>query len=179
MELNRIKQLLPGIFRRSAAPESPMLAILQVMEALHEPSEAILQKLDAVFDPRRTRADFVPMLAHWVNLQALLIDRHPTRHGHARRWSAIETGRLRELVASATRLAHWRGTAKGLRMLLQIATGESGFEIEEQVLGSDHQPRPFHFRVKIPKAAARQAPMIEHIIQAEKPAYVTYETTIA
>jgi phage tail-like protein len=177
MELNRIKQLLPGIFRRSAVPESPMLALLQVMEALHEPSEGVLQKLDAVFDPRRTRADFVPMLAHWVNLQGLLIDRHP-RHGRAHRWSAIETGRLRELVASATRLAHWRGTAKGLLMLLEVATGESSFEIDEQVPGPDQRPLPFHFRVKIPKAAARHAPMIEHIIQAEKPAYVTYETAI-
>jgi phage tail-like protein len=160
-------------------PDGPLLAVLKVMEALHAPSEAILQRLDAVFDPRRTHGDFVPVLAHWVDLQDLVIDPRPGMRGRrARRWSAIETARLRELVANAARLSKWRGTAKGLRMLLEITTGETGFEIEEQVLGADRQPKPFHFRVRIPKTLARQTAMIERIIELEKPAHVTYETQL-
>ena len=179
MELARIEQLLPKIFRRSLRPQEPLLAMLKVMEALHAPSEEILRGLDALFDPRRTRADFVPVLAHWLDLEDVITDRRRRRRrGRARHWSAIETGRLRELVANAAQLAQWRGTAKGLRTLLEIATGETGFEIEEQVPGPGKRPQPFHFRVSVPRALAQQMPMVEQIIRIEKPAYVTYEVRL-
>lgn len=177
MELVRIKQLLPGIFRRTIRPGTPMFALLKVMEALHQPSEAVLGRLDAIFDPRRTSARFVPFLAHWLDLHHVLIEPGSEEHGDpARLWSTINTGRLRELVANAAHLSGWRGTANGLRMFLETATGETGFEIDEQIIGSDGQPKPFHFRIRIPKVLAPQIRMIERIIQSEKPAYVTFET---
>ncbi len=146
------------------------------MEALHVPSAAVLHHLDAVFDPRRTRADFVPFLAHWVDLHNVLIDPASEEHGDPTRlWSRIERGRLRELVANTAHLAGWRGTSKGLRMFLEIATGESGFQIDEQVAGADGLPKPFHFRIRVPKSLEPQIRTIERIIQSEKPAYVTYE----
>jgi phage tail-like protein len=180
VELVRIRQLLPGIFRRTIREGSPLLALLKVMETLHQPSEAVLGRLDAVFDPRRTSADFVPFLAHWLDLHNVLIDsRNEDQGDPARLWSKIDSGRLRELVANAARLSQWRGTVKGLRMFLEIATGESGFEIDEAVVGPDGRARPFHFRIKIPSTLAPQMAMIERIIQSEKPAYVTYETVLS
>jgi len=140
------------------------------MEAFHRPSEAILVGLDAEFDPRRTRSSFLPFLAQWVDLHNVLVDPRAEEGGDARMWSKIDTGRLRELIANAAYLSQWRGTAKGLRMFLAIATGDSGFEIDERA--------PFHFRVRIPKALAPRIVMIERIIQSEKPAYVTYETEL-
>ncbi|MGO8917407.1 MAG: phage tail protein [Stellaceae bacterium] len=179
MELVRIRQLLPGIFRRTLHEGGPLFAILKVMEALHEPSEAILRSLDAVFDPRRTRADFLPFLAHWVDLHHVLIDPSGEERGDpARLWAKVDSGRLRELIANAALLSQWRGTAKGLQMFLTMATGETGFVIDEQVPDADKVPRPFHFRVRIPKSVTEQLAMIDRIIQSEKPAYVTYETEL-
>jgi phage tail-like protein len=167
---------LPGIFRRTISEGSPLLALLSVMEALHEPSERILAALDEVFDPRRTRADFLPFLAHWVDLHHILISQRGEAPAFsARQWSRIDSGRLRELVANAAYLSQWRGTAKGLRTFLEITTGETNFEIEEQVKGIDGEPMPFHFRVKVPKSLTSQLDLIEQIVRAEKPAYVTYQ----
>jgi phage tail-like protein len=176
MQLDRIKQLLPGIFRRTLSEGSPLLALLKVMEALHEPSERILAGLDEVFDPRRTRSEFLPFLACWVDLHHVLVSQHGEDSAYpARLWSRIDSGRLRELIANAAYLSQWRGTAKGLRTFLQITTGETSFQIEEQVKSIDGQPRPFHFSVKVPKSLASQLDLIERVVQAEKPAYVTYE----
>ena len=151
-----------------------MFALLKVMETLHAPSAAILHHLDEVFNPRRTRADFVPFLAQWLDLHNVLIDSPAQARGDLDRlWSRIERGRLRELVANAADLSGWRGTAKGLLAFLEIATGENGFEIDEQVKDAAGAIRPFHFRIRVPKTLANRIRMIEHIIQSEKPAYVT------
>ncbi len=179
MELVKIRQLLPGIFRRTVRDGSPIFALLKVMEALHEPSEAVLRRLDAVFDPRRTSANFVPFLARWVDLHNVLLEPGSEQRGDPERlWSRLDTGRLRELTADAVYLSAWRGTAKGLRMFLETATGERGFEIDEQVPAPDGQVRPFHFRIRIPKPLAPQMQMIQRIIESEKPAYVTFETEL-
>jgi phage tail-like protein len=167
---------LPGIFRRTLAEGTPLFALLKVMEALHAPSAAVLHHLDTVFNPRRTRADFVPFLAQWLDLHNVLIDSPGEERGDPDRlWSRIERGRLRELVANAADLSGWRGTAKGLRKFLEIATGENAFEIDEQVKDVDGSVKPFHFRIRIHKSLENQIRMVEHIIQSEKPAYVTYE----
>ncbi len=56
----------------------------------------------------------------------------------------------------------------------EIATGISGFAVEEHVDG-----RPFHVRFQAPAGAAALAPLVRHVIDLEKPAYVTYELVVA
>src|SRR4029453_15361645 len=41
-------------------------------------------------------------------------------------------------------------------------------------MGSDGRPRPFHLRVRVPKAAESHQHLIRRIIDVEKPAYVNY-----
>ncbi len=72
MNRAEIEQLLPGIFQRTVKPGHPLAALLEVMEALHAPSEDVLARLDICFNPRRTRDDFVPLLARWLDLGFLL-----------------------------------------------------------------------------------------------------------
>lgn len=136
MRLSEIKQLLPGVFQQTLREGTPQLTLLELMEALHEPSEQVLAQLDAVFDPRRTADEFVPFLAVWVDL-ARLFDVSPGARPQPRSQlrSPISSGlgRLRELVANAAYLSHWRGTKKGLLLFLQTATGSRGFEVEEEV----------------------------------------------
>jgi hypothetical protein len=79
------------------------------------------------------------------------------------------------LLAAAAYLSQWRGTARGLILFLEIATGTRGFEISEQIAGPDGRPQPFHIRIRAPEAVRLHRVLIERIIESEKPAYVTYE----
>jgi phage tail-like protein len=160
MRNTEILRLLPGVFQRTAHEGSPLMALLGVMDVLHAPTEAMLAELDALFDPRRAPDRFVPFLARWVDLDL------PVTTG---------LGRLRELVAAGVELSRWRGTARGLLLFLSTATGRRDFELDERVPGSDGLPRPFHIRVRAPAELAPHRPMLERIIELEKPAYVTYE----
>lgn len=155
-----IARLLPGVFQRTVQPGAPLAALLEVMEALHAPSEAVLSGLESHFDPRRAPERFVPFLARWVGMDL------PVTTG---------LGRLRELVAAAVEISRWRGTARGLRLFLTTATGRTDFEVDEAVPGPDGRPRPFHIRVRAPAQVAGHRLLLERIIEREKPAYVTYE----
>jgi phage tail-like protein len=178
MKRSEIEQMLPGVFQRTALEGTPLIALLEVMEALQAPDEVALDQLDAFFDPYRAPDAFVPFLASWVDLDRLLIEVPEEFEETAPPPLPSGIGRLRELVAAATFLAQWRGTAKGLLRFLETATGVQGFVIEEQVLGSDGQLKPFHLRVRVPQEAVPYQIMIERIVESEKPAYVTYELQV-
>jgi phage tail-like protein len=162
MTRSEIEHLLPGVFQRAAQPGGPLAALLDVMEMLHEPAEDVLERLDAVFDPRRTPDGLVPYLATWLDLAPVL---------------PVTTGLpcLRELVGAAAAFAQQRGTARGLILFLETATGTPGFEVDEQVLTPDGRPRPFHVLIRVPRSSAPHRAMLERIIELEKPAHVTYE----
>lgn len=160
MKSAEILRLLPGVFQRTAREGGPLMALLGVMDVLQAPTEATLEELDALFDPRRAPDRFVPFLAHWVDLDL------PVTTG---------LGRLRELVAAGVELSRWRGTARGLLLFLSTATGRRDFQLDERVPGPDGLPRPFHIRVHAPAELEPHRPMLERIIELEKPAYVTYE----
>ena len=156
-----IERLLPGVIQRTL-PESPLLVgLLDAMAQLHAPSEAALEELPANFDPRRAPDAFIPFLARWVDLDL------PVTTG---------LGRMRELIASAVELSQWRGTARGLLRFMEVATGETGFRVDDRVPDpKTGRPRPFHVRVIAPQGLEPHRPMLERIIELEKPAYVTYE----
>jgi phage tail-like protein len=180
MKQSAIDRLLPLVYQRTIARGTPLDALLAVMEVLHEPSEAALRGLDAILDPRRAPDVFVPYLARWVDLDPLFgpaLDELSVEHQE----QPISTGlgRLRELVATAAELSRWRGTAKGLLLFLETATGVHGFEIDERVPGPGGQPRPYHIRVRAPAATADHRVLIERIIELEKPVHVTSELEFA
>lgn len=187
MKQAEIQSLLPVIFQRTITPGSPLLAILQVMEALHGPAEAVLADLDCYFDPRRTPDAFVPYLARWVDLERLF-DRSALAgqmNGNAEsgvRESAILStglGPLRELIAIAAYLSRWRGTARGLVLFLETALDTPGFEVSDEVFDAAGKLRPFHLQVCAPAATEPHRALIERIVETEKPAYVTYELVFA
>jgi phage tail-like protein len=170
----QIERLLPAVFQAAARPGTPLFAILDVMEAMHAPVEAALDRLDVTFDPHRAPDVFVPYLASWVDLEVLLDI--PRTQGLASTPSlSTGLGRLRELTAAAMTLSQWRGTRKGLCLFLETATGATGFEVEERVIGPDGRVRPFHLRITAPKELAEHHILIERIVELEKPAYVTFE----
>ena len=73
MKRAEIEKLLPEIYQRTLLPGTPQYALLEVMEAMHGPSESALRDLAETFDPRRTSDDFVAFLARWVDLDRLFV----------------------------------------------------------------------------------------------------------
>jgi phage tail-like protein len=166
MNQNRIKALLPAVFQQTVTEGEPMYAILGVMEQMHAPADAVLAHIDRYFDVRRTDDGFVPLLASWLDLDPLLLT-----IAHRRELPPVPLpsgmGHLREWVAVAAEMARVRGTEQGLQRILEIATGSQGYRMEER--------GDFHISISAPAEAKRYDFMVRCIIDAEKPAYVTYD----
>ena len=178
MKQNEIKRYLPEVFRRTVRPENPLEIILGIMEKLHEPGEQVLDILDMYFDPRRTKNVMVPFMSYWINLEWLLTEEQ--KNGKNLTPSNLEPltnglGRLRELIANGSYLSKWRGTADGLKLFIIIATGVKYLEIQINTTNDHGKSVPYHFMIKIEKDARRFEPVLDIIIEHEKPAYTTYE----
>ena len=175
MRRNEIEQLLPGVYQLALHPletsalvsDTRLAGLLDAMEELHDPAEQILMRLDSYVDPRRAPDAFVTYLAGWVDLDWLAVSGRVT----------TGPGRLRELVSVAMEESRWRGSARGLVAFLVAATGTSGWTIEESPSDDDGRPQPFHLRIHGPASVAAHAAMVERIVDAEKPAAVTYEVS--
>ncbi|MEH0934776.1 phage tail protein [Micromonospora psammae] len=161
-----IERLLPAAYQRASVPGSVLFALLEVMEALHAPDEAVLADVDALFAPYRTPDGLVAYLTRWVAMDHVLA---PPRPDAA---LPLPVGRLRDLVAHGAELARWRGTPYGMRTALELATGVTGFVLDEPA------DRPFHLVVRVPPAAADRLAVITRIVEAEKPAAVTAEVVV-
>ncbi|MER7893992.1 phage tail protein [Micromonospora sp. NPDC094482] len=162
-----IERLLPAAYQRACVPGSVLWALLEVMEALHAPDEAILAEVDALFDPYRAPDGLVAHLTRWVAMDHVVASPRPDAP------LPLPVGRLRDLVAHGALLARWRGTPYGMRRALEVATGLSGFALDEPA------NRPFHVVVRVPALAAGQLAVITRIVEAEKPASTTVEIVVA
>jgi phage tail-like protein len=179
MKQSEIAQLLPGIFQQTIRPGNPLTALLGVMEGLYAIPEETLAHLEDFFNPYRTPDRFVPFLADWVDLEWLLVQTPGERMLTGAQPLPSGLGRLRELIAASAYLAQMRGTARGLILFLETATGVPGFTIDESVACPDGTTQPFHICIHAPPESAAYEVMIERIIEFEKPVYVTYDLTFS
>jgi phage tail-like protein len=175
MRQDEIRHLLPRIFQRTLREGDPLTAILDVMEALHSPAEQALTTLQSNFDPRRAPERFVLFLARWLDVDRFFENPFEAsrRAQSSTQMRPEDSARLRELVANAVFLSQWRGTSKGLRLLLETITGVHGFVIEEGDVEGGVNSMPFHFVLRGPPEAIPFRGLIERIVESEKPAYVT------
>ena len=186
MEADQIARLLPEIYQDARVRVGPdgasqdasgsvLDALLDMMSAQHAPVEAALADLDAFFDPRRAPEPFVKLLASWMSLAPYLSMQSRSdiagsgQGGSGRGLSGIP---LRELTARAAELARLRGTAEGLRIFLEVATGIDGFVISER-------PGGFSATVTAPAAAKPSNGLIALVVAREKPAFTTIEIDYA
>lgn len=160
MRAAEIELLLPEVLRRTVVPDSPMAALVGVMEAMHAPAEAALREFPLALDPLTTPDRFVDMLATWVDLARL--DETPA--------GRIDRARMRLLVSLAADLAHWRGTPGGLMWIVGLATGVDGLRLE--------QTGPFRVRIVVPAAASAQAGLVREIAAQEKPAHLVVDVVV-
>lgn len=170
MRADRVALLLPEVIRRGAGPGTPLSALLDVMESMHEPAEAALIGLPAMLDPQATRDDVVPFLATWVGLDDVIPDGAEFEAG---------SGRLRQLVATSAARARRRGTLDGLRETLVIATGRDDLTVDDTVTGPDGGMLPFHVDVVVPADAVGLLDLVRRLVEREKPAFVTASVILA
>lgn len=173
MKHQNIKRLLPEVFQRTDQPGSALYAILETMEALTEPAEDILQQVPDYFNPYLSPEKFLPFLASWVDLDRFF----PSLQQPTIEQCSVPKqnyGNLRELILAAPKLSKLRGTSAGLKLFLETATGQTGFEIKEnsEING---EKQAFHIEIIAQKKAKKHSSLIKRIIEQEKPAYVTYQ----
>jgi phage tail-like protein len=162
-----IERLLPAAYQRAAAHPGLLVALLDAMEAMHAPTEETLAAVDDLFTPYRSPDRMVPFLLGWVAFD------HVLQRGRDGQLSPtqIPLGRLRELLAVSADLARRRGTAAGLRGVIETVT-QVPVRIEEP------PERDFHIVVRVPAGAAGLVPLITRLVEAEKPAATTYEVAV-
>lgn len=174
MDHARIARLLPETYQAAVKPTNPLGAVLVAMETLQAPAEAALASLDAHVDPLRAPPDFALMLTRWLDLDRYL-DWTGGRPGEGTPRYAAGLGRLRLLCLEAAELSRWRGTRRTLERILTVATGLSGYRVQENPPGPKGVARNFHLRVVAPAAAQPLADLVRRIVDEERPAYTTYD----
>jgi len=152
---------------------------LRIFEDVWSPLEVRIEQMELYLDPKYTPEGFLPWLASWMGIE--LIPQRPLRE-------------QRKLVKDLIALTSWRGTRKGLREHIKLATGfeaqvaESGTGMvlgEESHLGvnttlsggSGRNHLLITVFVPDPKSVDRN--LMERIINFHCPAQITYSLEIA
>jgi hypothetical protein len=63
--------------------------------------------------------------------------------------------------------------------MLETATGEHGYQVDELVGDASGRPLPFHIRVIVPARAALYLDLVKRIVEHEKPAHVIADVELA
>lgn len=161
--------------------------LLKVFELAFEPDVRTLDGLWAYLNPRLAPQGMLPFLAHWVGWQIS---------------PDLSLDQQRELITQALEIYRWRGTRRGLRLSLHLATGlpleslpgeapaiaitetfGSGLVLGETHLGPEAimgGTKPFHFSVTLrqPPGLDLDENLIRKTIEQEKPAFCTYDLMI-
>ncbi len=164
---------LPALYSESDF----MGRFLMIFESVLGPIEGMIDNLAYYFDPYTTPEELLPWLASWMKLG--LDERMPVPL-------------RRELVKSAAQLFQWRGTRRGLREYLRLATGVEpeitedfgGIVLGEQsmlgrttVLG-DGNPHTFTVTFAVEDPDSLDLDRVRAIIDMEKPAHTGYSLKV-
>lgn len=162
---------------------------LKIFETAFEPTVDILDHQWAYLDPLTAPQAMLPFLAHWVG------------------WSfqgPLSLAQQRALIRYAMEIYRWRGTRRGLRFYLHLASGlplddhlpdefqksigihenfSRGHVLGHTVLGQStilSGNTPYHFNVQLrpPADYPLDETLIRTIIEQEKPAFCTYDLAI-
>ncbi|ABU58884.1 phage tail protein I [Roseiflexus castenholzii] len=147
---SRYLRYLPAIFQ-----ENEFLGrYLRIFETIWEPLEWRQNHINLYFDPRTCPLSFLPWLAGWLDMEV-----NPY-------WPE---SRIRRLIAEAADLYRWRGTAYGLKRLIEVVTGLTPTITEEP-----SQPFVFRISLALPPGSDVDARLIDNLVRAHKPAHAGY-----
>jgi len=147
---SRYLRYLPAIFQ-----ENEFLGrYLRIFETIWEPLEWRQNHINLYFDPRTCPPSFLPWLAGWLDMAV-----NPY-------WPE---SRVRRLIAEAADLYRWRGTAYGLKRLIEVVTG-----LMPTITENPAQPFVFHISLSIPPNSDVDARLIDDLVRTHKPAHAGY-----
>ncbi|MEM1241054.1 MAG: phage tail protein [Cyanobacteria bacterium P01_H01_bin.26] len=162
---------------------------LKIFETTFEPAVDILKHQSAYLDPLTAPQAMLPFLAHWVG------------------WSfqgPLSLAQQRALIRYAMEIYRWRGTRRGLRFYLHLASGlplddhiadesqksigiyenfSRGHVLGHTVMGQStilSGNIPYHFNVRLRPAIdyPLDETLLRSIIEQEKPAFCSYNLSI-
>jgi phage tail-like protein len=162
---------------------------LKIFEQAFEPAVNSLDTLWAYLDPITAPQGLLPFLAHWLGWTPQ---------------SYLPLNRQRDLIRNAMQIYRWRGTRRGLRFYLHLATGlpldddlvkeedkhigisesfHRGFIVGEARMGQDATlggGQPYHFNVQIYVDDLERVDeqLVRSVIEQEKPAFCTYSLKV-
>ena len=167
MARTQLRDSLPQVIA-SGADSGPLASLLAAADGMHQPVGDVLDHLELWFHTVSAPDPMVCYLASWVDLDWLTLPESPTR---ARSTLPAGTAPLRDLLAESADLAARRGTVGGILRFLEVATGRTGFGVEDA--------GGFHLRVTVPGDAGDLLETVARIVAATKPAHVTAEVLLA
>ena len=159
---------LPGVYHEDGFA----VRLLSAFDEMLAPVVATLDNLDAYLDPTLAPGDFVTWLAGLVGFP--LGDMWPEE-------------RARELVTRASEIHRWRGTVRGLRLLLSAYLGfepditENGGTSWSAKPGAPMpgDPKPaLLVRIRPRRGQPVSTGMVEALIEAAKPVHVPHRLEV-
>ena len=182
----RLLQYLPRVYQ-----EVDFISrLVQIFDQGLTPIVESHQQLWAYLDPLTAPVALLPFLAHWVGWP---FDAH------------AEVRQQRYLIRHAMEIYRWRGTRRGLRLLLHLYTGlplddhrtheaakhiaiEEAFHKKFSLASSQFdngltlgKESPHHFEVRLrltPEIPQLDESLIHRLIEQEKPAFCSYDLHI-
>lgn len=178
---------LPALY----ANDDFMGRFLMLFESFWNPIDNQITGLANYFDPMLTPSRMLGWLGGWLNIE---LD------------SELPEARQRLLIQQAARLFRQRGTKTGLEAMLELWTEGKATIVEHRsenlrlgktmklgrgvALGRRNAPHSFTIRLRLPEIANEEPPhrkqrieqarpMVEKLLQAEKPAHTTYTLEIS
>lgn len=156
--------MLPGLYQEDDFAQR----FTQALDTVLAPALWTLESLEGYLDPLLAPSDFLEWLAGWVGVA--LDETWPVE-------------RQRQLVAQAVETYRWLGTARGLRMLMAIYTGQEPEIIEtggvtwSAAPGSAAPGRVephVTVRVRVTDPASVDLRRLEAVVAAATPAHVPH-----
>ncbi len=146
---------LPGIYQDSEFLGRFLLIFEHILSPLDRTAGSIADYFDASLTPE----DFLPWLGSWLGM---VVD------------ARIPQENKREMIRSAPDLYRWRGTKRGMREFLRLATGIEPEVIEptlSEIAGNRNLAYRFTVRFRLPAGASLSRSYVEALVEAEKPAF--------
>lgn len=173
-EPSELLRYLPAIYQND-----PFIGrFLRIFEDMRRPVQSMVEALPSYFDPNLAPPELRRMLASWVGAE---------RREGASRLDDAAWGRL---VAHQLELHRWRGTKRGLRLALELATGHRPLINDYStglVLGADaslgvnaalESGQTLSVSVRFEcEPGEIDASTVDAIIRQHKPAHVTHSVT--
>jgi len=145
------------------AEDNFLARYLRIFQTIAETELHQIDTISHMFDPNVAPDNMVRMLGAWIGID--WID------------SSLPDDLQRRIVLEYSDLVQWRGTARGVRQLLELISLEPAVVVDSGgvYIDDDVVPNPPHVKLYVSTAGWATNPDLVRIVRNELPASVTFE----